>query len=100
MTENPRILLVIREPQDGTRIILEFSDNELLCQIQKHAQEHGLECNQIPLEAYDRVTYRGCRYFDLRNSFTRKNFLLEDWIEFLNHWDKHERDDEFGEYHM
>ena len=97
MTENPRILLVIREPQDGTRIILEFPNNDLFCQIQKQAEEHGLKCDQIPMEAYDRVTYRGCRYFDLRNSFTRKNFLLTDWIDFLNHWDEHERGDEFGE---
>ena len=100
MTENKRLLLVITESRDGIRIILEFPDNDLLHEIQKQAETHGLECKQIPLQEYDRVTYRGCRYFDLRNSFTRKSFLLEDWINFLNHWDKHERDDEFGEYRM
>ena len=100
MTENKRLLLVIRELQDDTRIILEFPDNDLFNQIQKQAERHGLECKQIPLEEYDRVTYRGCRYFDLRNSFTKKNFLLKDWLDFLNHWDEHERDDEFGQYRM
>ena len=100
MTENKRLLLVIREPQDGTQIILEFPGNDLFNQIQKQAETHGLECKRIPLEEYDRVTYGGCRYFDLRNSFTRKNFLLDDWISFLNHWDEHERDDEFGKNHI
>ena len=100
MTENKRLLLVIREPQDGTRIILEFPDNDLFRQIQNQAESHGLECKQIPLEKYDRVTYRGCRYFDLRNTFTLKNFLLEDWLDFLKHWDEHERDNKSGEHHL
>ena len=100
MVENRRLLLVIREPRDGTRIILEFPNNNLLNQIQKQAKSHNLECTQIPLEEYDRVTYRGCRYFDLRNSFTRKNFLLDDWLDFLNHWDKYERKDECDKNHI
>tara|TARA_Y100001960_G_C13968480_1_gene491691 strand:- start:2 stop:292 length:291 start_codon:yes stop_codon:yes gene_type:complete len=96
MTESKRLLLVILEPKDKTRIILEFPDRNLLTEMQKQAESHGLECEEIPLEKYDRVTYRGCRYFDLRNTFTRKNFLLEDWLEFLNHWDEHERDNRHG----
>ena len=52
MTENKRLLLVITESRDGIRIILEFPDNDLLHEIQKQAETHGLECKQILLQEY------------------------------------------------
>ena len=100
MTENKRLLLVIREPKDGIQIILEFPDDDLFNKILNQAKSNGFDCKKISLEDYDQITYRGCRYFDLRNTFTQKTFLLKDWIDFLNNWDEHERDDEYGEYRM
>ena len=93
MTESKRILLVLKEPRDGTQIILEMANDKEHEAFIKQANEHGLEHSLIGLEDFDPMTYRGSRYFDLRNPFTLKNFKLTDWLEFLEHWDKHERND-------
>lgn len=96
MTESKRLLLVIQELRDYSRIIVEFHDQAYMERFRKEAEGHGMKCEQIGVDQYCRTTYRGCRYFDLRNAFTRKSFELEDWVHFLDHWDEHERDDEFG----
>ena len=88
MTEPKRFLLVLKEPRDGTQILLEIDDPEKQEALAKEATAHGLEYSLIGLEEFDRVTYRGSRYFDLRNPITLKNFQLNDWIDFLKHWGK------------
>ena len=100
MTESKRILLVLEEPKDGTKILLEIADSKERDVMREQAKAFGLNTTIIGLEEYDRMTYRGCRYFDLRNSFTLENFKIDNWMEFLKHWEEHERDDEFGEYRM
>ena len=96
MVEKKRLLLVLNETRDNTQILLEIADSNIREELARQASSYGLECSLIGLEEYDRATYRGSRYFDLRNSLTLKNFQLHDWIDFLKHWDENERNDKFG----
>ena len=98
--ESKRRLTVFKEPDDGTKIIVEFQNEEQTTKYRKEAEERGIEWTEIGIEQYDRATYMGSRYFDLRNPQTRKNFSLQDWTHFLKHWNENERDNEYGDYHI
>ena len=66
----------------------------------EEAEEQGIEWTEIGIKQYDRATYMGSRYFDLRNLHTRKTFSLQDWRHFLNHWDENERNNEYDDDHI
>ena len=100
MTASKRKLTVFEEPDDGTKIIVEFQNQSQADQYRAQADQNGFTWKEIGIEQYDRASYLGCRYFDLRNPHTRKVFALEDWRHFLKHWDENERDNEYGDYHI
>jgi len=100
MTNLRRSLTVFKEPLDGTRIIVEFQNEEQTKKYCEVAKQQGIEWTEIGIEQYDRATYMGSRYFDLRNRQRRESFSLEDWHHFLKHWDENERDNEYGNHHI
>ena len=91
MTDAKRLLLVLKEANDGTHMLLEVDDPDIRNELVSQVKKHGLEYSMIGLEEYDRTIYRGSRYFDLRNPLTLRNFRVTDWVDFLKHWDEHER---------
>ncbi|KMP12517.1 hypothetical protein UZ36_00100 [Candidatus Nitromaritima sp. SCGC AAA799-C22] len=66
----------------GAAAVVEFPDAASLEKIRKEAEQKGAACISISIEEYI-TTYRGCRYFDLRNSVTRDSFHLDDIIKIL-----------------
>ena len=81
MPDSDRYLLVITKNKSS--IVLECPDSSSMESIQAEAELNGAICKRILIEDFY-PTYRGQRYFDLRNSATRKTFSLIEIIEILD----------------
>jgi|TARA_B110000467_G_C18153894_1_gene385735 hypothetical protein len=100
MADMKRRLTIFEESDDGTKIIVEFQNQEQAKEYRQQAEKHGFSWSEIGIEQYDRAIYLGCRYFDFRNPQTRKSFAIEDWCHFLKYWDENERNNEYSDYHI
>ena len=81
MTGGERYLMVITKNKSS--VVLECPDLSLLDNWQSKAMINGAACKRITIEEFY-PTYRGCRYFDLRNPVTRKTFNMDEILEILN----------------
>ena len=81
MIEGERYLLVITKNKSS--IVLECPDLSLLNNWQSKAGANGAVCKCITIEEFY-PTYRGYRYFDLRNSITRETFSMDEILEILD----------------
>ncbi|MCH8156986.1 MAG: hypothetical protein IID18_04415 [Nitrospinae bacterium] len=92
---NPeRQLLVIKIK--SAAVIAEPPDPGALEKLKQEAEQKGAACTLISIDEYI-TTYRGHRYFDLRNPVTRDSFDLDTIIEILSApLDEHS--DEDGDY--
>ena len=81
MIEGERHLLVITKNKSS--IVLECPDLSLLNNWQSKAGANGAVCKCITIEEFY-PTYRGYRYFDLRNSMTRETFSMDEILEILD----------------
>ena len=91
MTDGERLLTVLGK--DGYTIVVEFSDLKQREEIVKEAESKGMECKSISMEDFY-PTYRGHRYFDLRNPTTRESFSL-DYL--LHCWEMDQKHSHGGE---
>ena len=81
MVEGERCLLVISKNKSS--VVLECPDFSLLNIWKSKAESNGATCNNITIEEFY-PTYRGFRYFDLRNPVTQKTFSVNEVIEILD----------------
>ena len=81
MSDHERYLLVITKNKSS--IILECLDTISMKSLHAEAGLHGATCERVLMEDFY-PTYRGYRYFDLRNSVTRETFSLLAIIEILD----------------
>ena len=73
MIGGERYLLVITKNKSS--VVLECPDLTALNNWQSKALTNRVDCKRITIEEFY-PTYRGHRYFDLRNSITRKLFSM------------------------
>ena len=78
MTAGERCLMVITKNKSS--IVLECPDLSLLNNWQSKAGANGAVCKCITIEEFY-PTYRGYRYFDLRNPITRETFSVDEILE-------------------
>ena len=81
MVEGERCLLVISKNKSS--VVLECPDFSLLNIWKSKAESNGATCSNITIEEFY-PTYRGFRYFDLRNPVTQKTFSVNEVIEILD----------------
>mgnify|MGYP000034615140 CR=1 FL=1 len=81
MSGNERYLLVITKNKSS--MILDCLNSSSMGELISEAELNGAICKRILIEDFY-PTYRGQRYFDLRNSATRKTFSLIEIIEILD----------------
>lgn len=89
MTGKTRCLMAF-ETRDGAKILVDFQNPDEMQQYRLSAESKGIRCKSLKIEEYSRADFYGCRYFDLHNPQTRQSFELDDWLDFLKHWDEHE----------
>ena len=76
-----RYLLVITKNRSS--VILECIDSFTMENLQSEAELNGAICKRVLIEDFY-PTYRGYRYFDLRNPATRKTFNVVEVIAILD----------------
>ena len=81
MVEGERYLLVISKNRSA--VVIECPDFSLLNVWKSEAESNGATCRNITIEEFY-PTYRGFRYFDLRNPVTEKTFSVNEIIEILD----------------
>ena len=81
MTGDGRYLMVITKNKSS--IILDCPDLSLLDNWQCKVEANGAVCKRITMEEFY-PTYRGYRYFDLRNTITRETLSTDEVMEILN----------------
>ncbi len=81
MVEGERYLLVISKNKSS--VVIECPDFSLLNIWKSEAESNGATCKNITIEEFY-PTYRGFRYFDLRNPVTQKTFSVSEVIEILD----------------
>ena len=81
MVEGERYLLIISKNKSS--VVLECTDSFFLDAYLCEAESNGAICKRITIEEFY-PTYRGFRYFDLRNPTTRKTFSMFEIIEILD----------------
>jgi len=81
MTGGERYLMVITKNKSS--VVLEYPDLFLLDNWQSKIETNGAVCKRITIEEFY-PTYRGYRYFDLRNSITRETFSIDEIVEILD----------------
>ena len=81
MTEGERYLMVITKNKSS--VVLECPDLPLLKNWEFEAAANGAVCKRITIEEFY-PTYRGHRYFVLRNPVTRKTFSVDEILEILD----------------
>ena len=81
MVEGERCLLVISKNKSS--VVLECPGFSLLNIWKSEAESNGATCKNITIEEFY-PTYRGFRYFDLRNPVTQKTFSVSEVIEILD----------------
>ena len=95
MSGGERYLLVITKNKSS--VVLECADPVSLERLQAEAESNRAVCKRILIDDFY-PTYRGYRYFDLRNPITRKIFSITEIIEILEAplEDHREAEDLFG----
>ena len=81
MIGGERYLLVITKNKSS--IILECPDLVILKNCQSKVLTNRAVCKRITIEEFY-PTYRGHRYFDLRNPITRKTFGVDEILKILD----------------
>ena len=81
MIEGERYLLIISKNKSS--VVLECAGRVFLDTYLCEAESKGAICKRITIEEFY-PTYRGFRYFDLRNPITRKTFSMIEIIEILD----------------
>ena len=81
MSPGERYLLVISKNKSS--VILECPDFLSMGSLRSEAEANGAVCKRVTIEEFY-PTYRGHRYFDLRNPVTRKTFSVIEIIEILD----------------
>jgi len=81
MVEGERCLLVISKNKSS--VVIECPDFSSLNIWKSEAESSGATCSNITIEEFY-PTYRGFRYFDLRNPVTQKVFSVNEVIEILD----------------
>ena len=81
MTAGERCLMVITKNKSS--VVLECPDLSLLNKWQSKVEASGAVCKRITMEEFY-PTYRGYRYFDLRNPVTRETFSADEIMEIIN----------------
>ena len=81
MVEGERYLLIISKNKSS--VVLECTDSFFLDTYLCEAESKGAICKRITIEEFY-PTYRGFRYFDLRNQITREMFSMIEVIEILD----------------
>ena len=69
--------------KNKSSVVLEYPDLSLLNKWQSEAEITGAVCKRITIEEFY-PTYRGYRYFDLRNPVTRETFSVNEVLEILD----------------
>ena len=81
MSEGERYLLIITKNKSS--IVLECLDSSSMDSFRSEAESNGAVCKRVTIEEFY-PTYRGYRYFDLRNPATSKVFSVVEIIEILD----------------
>ena len=81
MTYCERYMIVITKNKSS--VVLECPNLSLLNKWQSEAVMTGAVCKRITIEEFY-PTYRGYRYFDLRNPVTRETFSVNEVLEILD----------------
>ena len=81
MPDSDRYLLVITKNKSS--IVLECPDSSSIESMQAEAELKGAICKRVLIDDFY-PTYRGHRYFDLRNPITRRTFSVIEIIEILD----------------
>ena len=81
MLGSERYLLVITKNKSS--VILECLDSSSMSGLRSEAESNGATCKQVSIDDFY-PTYRGYRYFDLRNPTTLKTFSVVEIIEILD----------------
>ena len=81
MAENERFLLVITKNKSS--VVLESPNAISMDRLQSQAEVNGAVCKRVSIEEFY-PTYRGYRYFDLKNPITRETFSMDEILEILD----------------
>ena len=81
MSKGERYFLIVTKNKSS--VVLEYPDLSLLNNWQSKVKAKGAVCKRITIEEFY-PTYRGHRYFDLRNPVTRETFNTDEIMEILN----------------
>ena len=81
MLENERFLLVITKNKSS--VVLECPNAISMDSLQSQAEVNGAVCKRVSIDEFY-PTYRGYRYFDLRNPITRETFSMDEILEILD----------------
>ena len=81
MVGDERYFLVITKNKSS--VVLECPDLLLLNNFKSKAAANGAVCKRITIEEFY-PTYRGHRYFDLRNPITARTFSVDEILEILD----------------
>ena len=81
MSENERFLLVITKNKSS--VVLESPNAISMDRLQSQAEVNGAVCKRVSIEEFY-PTYRGYRYFDLKNPITRETFSMDEILEILD----------------
>ncbi len=96
MAQGQRHLMFLKK--DGAGIVVEAIDASGGENLKQEAESKGMTCQPLTIENFY-PDYRGYRYFDLRNPFTRESFsidyVLEAWEADKRHREGHEGTDEW-----
>ena len=76
-----RYILIVSKNKSS--VVLECPDSCSMGSLQSEAESRGAICKQISIDEFC-PTYRGHRYFDLRNPTTRKTISVVEIIEILD----------------
>ena len=81
MPEGERYLLIMTK--NKASVVLECPDFLSMDSLRSEAESNGAVCKRVTIEEFY-PTYRGHRYFDLRNPSTRKTFSVVEIIKILD----------------
>ena len=81
MPDRERYLLVITKNKSS--VVLDCPDSSSMESLQAEAELNGASCKRILIDDFY-PTYRGHRYFDLRNPLTSKTFNVVEIVKILD----------------
>ena len=81
MLDGDRYLLVVTK--NKSTVVLECPNRSSMISLKSEAEARGAVCKRILINEFY-PDYRGYRYFDLRNTLTRKTFNMVEIIQILD----------------